>query len=217
MWRASPSRPAPERLLAVIGVLLAGFFLAGAAFAGGSVKGTLEAPDPSLANQKRLRDTVVRLRPESEAAVAAGEPSDSIVEIRHGAFSPRVVAVAVGATVEFVNRDEHIHNVASTSPAKKFDLGMTAAGESGRVTFDREGVVRFVCKAESPMDGYVVVSGNRWFAVPNEEGGYEIQDVPVGSWIAEAWSPHFEPVRSPVYVRREGEVVRADFHFTGRR
>ena len=147
----------------------------------------------------------------------AAEASDSVVEVRHGGFAPRVIAVAVGATVEFVNRDEHIHNVASTSTAKKFDLGMTAAGESGRVTFDREGVVRVFCKAEPPMDGYVVVAGSRWFAVPDEAGVYEIRDVPEGSWVAEAWSPHFEPVRSPVYVRRDGEVVRADLRFTDRR
>jgi len=44
-------------------------------------------------------------------------------------FIPRVLAVAVGTTVDFPNKDKTFHNDFSTSEAKKFDLGLYLSGQ----------------------------------------------------------------------------------------
>ena len=50
------------------------------------------------------------------------------LEQRGQAFVPRVLAVQVGTTVDFPNRDPIYHNVFSVSPAKRFDLGKYPQG-----------------------------------------------------------------------------------------
>lgn len=214
--RSERAGPTPTRVACLAYVLLAAMVAAGG---GAIVKGDIETPDSGLEAEVRLRDTVVELRAEGIlAGTPARAPAAAVVsvEIGHGKFSPRVVAIAAGAAVEFVNRDEHFHNVAATS-VKKVDLGMTAPGEHARVVFDAPGVTRVFCKAEPPMEGFVVVLDTPYFAVPGVNGDYVIRDLRPGSYVARAWNPHYEPVAQRFALTRDDEVLTVDLRFQRRR
>src|SRR5262249_39814956 len=60
-------------------------------------------------------------------------------------FSPSLLVVVAGQTVEMPNDDNVAHNVFSYSPAKKFNLGLYPKGESKTVTFDQPGLVDLFC------------------------------------------------------------------------
>lgn len=187
---------------------------------GGVFKGEIRLADHGPQTAPWLAETVVQLRPASspaaEPAKASGEKA-RIVTIRKGAMSPDVIAVPRGTEVRFVNQDEKIHNIVSASPTKKFDLGMLATGESGSVVFDQPGVVRVGCKSEPTMEAYVVVTDGKRFAVGDERGLFEIQDVPPGSYVAEAWNPHYETVSQRISIDRDAQVVTTSLKFTTRR
>jgi plastocyanin len=210
--KTSHSARVLERVrVGVLGVVL--MAAAGFASPGAVVKGEVRVPGPGSVAAERVGQTVVGIRPAGGGPVPVVQPAHARVEIGHGGFSPAVVAVPRGSVVEFVNRDEHLHNLVSASPARKFDLGLTGPGESGRVTFDAPGIVRVRCKAEAPMEGWVVVMDTPWFAVVDERAGYTIGGLPVGAYTVTAWNPNYEPVVRRVTVAREGEVLTLDLSF----
>ena len=51
-----------------------------------------------------------------------------ILDQRNLAFTPFVLAIRTGTTVEFPNNDRVFHNVFSFRDGKKFDLGMYPTG-----------------------------------------------------------------------------------------
>lgn len=60
-------------------------------------------------------------------------------------------SVNVNNTVVFRNDDDTSHSLFSVSESKPFQLGQTRRGESGRVVFDRPGIVNVQCEFHSAM------------------------------------------------------------------
>jgi plastocyanin len=123
---------------------------------------------------------------ESTLARAAGTPR--LVQ-RDQSFDPRVLAIAVGTTVEFPNADPIFHNVFSVSPVKRFDLGRYPKGHSKRVTFDRPGLVNVYCEIHSNMAAFVLVLPHHAFAQPAADGAFALPDVPPGHYQLHVWHP----------------------------
>jgi len=125
-------------------------------------------------------------------------------------FTPRVVAVTVGSDVEFPNDDPIYHNVFSLSRAKNFNLGRYPKGDSRRVHFDRPGVVKVFCEIHSHMSATVMVFDHPWFAVPDEDGRFELPAVPAGDRQVTAW--HERLGDTTIRLRVEsGRPADADF------
>jgi plastocyanin len=197
MTRARPAAIA-------LAVLLAAPVAAGAA--GGTVKGTITASGGPVANAVVL----------VEAPPAAAPPSAAhvVVEQRHMAFMPHVVAVAVGTTVDFPNRDRVLHNVFSTSPAKRFDLGMLEGGETKGVTFDAPGIVRVLCNVHPTMEAFVVVHTSPHAAVTDARGIYTLTGVPAGHWPVRVWHESLAEGKTEVMVQ-DGQVAPLDLRLEG--
>lgn len=106
-------------------------------------------------------------------------------------FSPHVVAVQQGTTVDFLNEDNVAHNVFWTvvGADKKagHNLGTWPKGEKRPFTFDKPGVVPLLCNVHPDMAGYLVVSPTPYFAETDESGSYKIKDVPDGSYTIAVW------------------------------
>ena len=102
-------------------------------------------------------------------------------------FRPLVLPILVGTTVDFPNSDPLFHNVFSLSEPKEFDLGRYAQGQHRSVTFDKEGVVSVYCEIHSYMFATILVLQNPYFALPNQEGDFEIGGVPAGTYQLIFW------------------------------
>lgn len=198
------------RRLTLCMLVLAGGALAAAgvatapAAADTTLKGTItagKAPGVALAN------AVVMIH--APAARAATDAPHARMEQRDDAFVPHVLAVAVGTTVDFPNRDDHLHNVYSASRAKAFDLGMYGKDESKAVTFDKTGVVQIRCNVRPEMEAFVVVHANRYAAVTDARGAYTIAGAPPGRHEIRVWHEGHEQHHGWVRVL-DGEVTRLD-------
>ncbi len=102
-------------------------------------------------------------------------------------FRPLVLPILVGTTVDFPNSDPLFHNVFSLSEPKEFDLGRYAQGQHRSITFDKEGVVSVYCEIHSYMFATILVLQNPYYAVPNQDGDFEIGGVPVGTYQLTFW------------------------------
>ena len=103
------------------------------------------------------------------------------------AFTPRVLAVPAGSTVEFPNFDPYFHNVFSLSRAASFDLGRYPRGGSRSRTFTTPGLVKVFCHIHSHMSASIMVFDHEHFRVPGPDGSFVLDDVPAGTWQLSAW------------------------------
>ncbi len=123
------------------------------------------------------------------------------------AFVPRVIAVQVGATVEFPNRDPIYHNVFSVSPAKRFDLGKYPKGQSRRVRFDKTGLVQVFCDIHSDMAAFILVLPHHVFARPDGDGAFALPALPEGTYQVRVWHPDFGEMTREVTLTDGGGPV----------
>jgi plastocyanin len=109
-------------------------------------------------------------------------------------FLPGWAVIQRGTTIEFPNKDNIYHNVFSLSPGNAFDLGMYAAGTTGKThTFMEAGPVDVFCNIHPQMAASVLVVPNRYFAKVKADGTFEIPGVPSGRRKVVAWSPGSRP------------------------
>jgi plastocyanin len=125
-------------------------------------------------------------------------------------FSPHILPVVAGTTVEWPNHDEIFHNVFSISETKPFDLGLYKHPEVKRVTFEKPGRVDAFCSIHRTMNCVILVLENPYFAATDERGRYSIPHVPPGTYKLKAWHERLPSQSSEITVPESGEV-RMDF------
>lgn len=168
---------------------------------------TRTVPAPALAPVSERRHVVVYLRDAQPQTVT---PVRVAIRQKNESFTPRVVAVTVGSEVEFPNDDPIYHNVFSLSRVRNFNLGRYPRGDTRRVRFDRPGVVKVFCEIHSHMSATVMVFDHPWFAVPGEDGTFELPAMPAGDRQITAW--HERLGDTTLRLRLEsGQTAAADF------
>lgn len=149
-------------------------------------------------------NAVVWLEPiKVEVPLPASKPFKYRLTQRDKQFQPHVMAVPVGAAVEFPNKDPFFHNVFSLYDGKRFDLGLYEAGRSRTVHFDRPGVSFIFCNIHPEMNAYVLALETPYFAVSDSKGEIRISDVVPGHYRLRAW---FERAESTDLARLSRDV-----------
>ena len=125
-------------------------------------------------------------------------------------FQPHVMAVALGATVQFLNSDKVQHNIfwPSVNGNKKMshNMGTWPTGEQRSFKFDTPGVVPLLCNVHPEMSGYIIVSPTPYYAVTDASGNFKITDVPDGSYTVSAWHEGMKIQSKPVTVSGNATV-----------
>jgi len=124
-------------------------------------------------------------------------------------FTPHVMAVQVGTTIDFLNSDAVLHNVFSPDTcADKFNLGTWPKGQSKSFTFTKECSATLLCKVHPEMEAFVVAVPTPWYAVTKADGSYAIKDVPDGAYTVKVWHPKLKASEKSVTV---AGATQADF------
>ena len=139
---------------------------------------------------KTLPEMIVYLE-STDPAMKFTPPKEPIhVSQRDAKFTPSLIVVCVGQSVDFSNDEPRPleHNVFSRSPAKPFDLGLYQPGTGPKlVKFDTPGMIRLFCSIHRYMDGVIFVTPTPFHAKVAEDGTYRIEDVPAGEWKVKTW------------------------------
>lgn len=122
-------------------------------------------------------------------------------------FTPHVLVVPAGSSVEFPNLDPFFHNVFSLFNGKRFDLGLYEAGSRRSVRFDREGVSYIFCNIHPEMGAVVISLRTRWFAMTGAGDEATISQVPRGIYRLHLWA---EDVTAEQLAAAERQVLVED-------
>jgi plastocyanin len=177
--------------------------------------GTLPPAPPRDPVAAELHNVVVYLEGDAEHI---GASPQRIEARRHASiaqhderFTPHVVAVMQGGTVDFPNEDDVFHNVFSLSNVITFDLGRYPRGSSRSATFNRPGRVSVFCHIHSDMSAIVLVLANPFFASPGDDHKFTIDDVPEGDYTIVGWHERIKPIIHRVHVVA-GQTAAVDFN-----
>lgn len=124
-------------------------------------------------------------------------------------FTPPVLIVQKGTTVQFPNLDAFFHNVFSVTPDNSFDLGSYRQGETKGVTMTKPGVVSVYCNMHPQMVGHILVVPNGNYVHAGKDGFFRLSNVPAGHHRIVAWAPESKPVVAEAEVS-ETEAVTVE-------
>ena len=108
-------------------------------------------------------------------------------------FTPHLLVVPAGSSVEFPNQDPFFHNVFSLFEGRRFDLGLYEAGTSRAVKFDRPGICYIFCNIHPEMSAVVIVLKTPYFAISDRRGKINLPDVPAGRYELHVWHERTRP------------------------
>src|ERR1700757_1073337 len=131
-------------------------------------------------------DVVVWLTPTHPVDSAITDPPARLVQ-KDKRFSPHVIAVRVGAEIEFPNQDPFFHDVFSIYRGKPFDLGLYESGTVRKIRFSQPGISYIFCNIHPQMSAVVVAVPTPYFAVTDADGKFQISHVPPGRYKVEFW------------------------------
>jgi len=120
-------------------------------------------------------------------------PKYPLILQRNKTFEPHVLAIPVGTTVAFPNKDPFFHNVFSLFNGKRFDLGLYEGGASNSARFEHTGVSFLFCNIHPAMSAVIVVLNTPYFTISDRAGRVSLADVPDGRYRLHAWYERSTP------------------------
>lgn len=110
-------------------------------------------------------------------------------------YAPHALTVPVGTKLEIVNSDPILHNVHAKpfvrdQPSTIFNIAQPLRGQRTLIEppLSAPGIIEVTCEAGHPwMTGYILVANHPYTAVTGEDGGFEIADVPPGTYQIRMW------------------------------
>jgi plastocyanin len=107
---------------------------------------------------------------------------------RDKAFTPKVLVVQTGTSVNFPNFDTVRHHVYSFSPTHPLEIKLYAGTPAAPITFDKPGIVTLGCNIHDRMLGYIDVVDTPYFGLSDERGQLSV-DLPAGDHRVRVWTP----------------------------
>lgn len=122
-------------------------------------------------------------------------PKTLVIDMEDKVYQPGFSTISAGDTVVFVNKDNIRHNVFSSSGNNAFDLGTYGAGLKRAVTLDEPGIVKIYCNIHAEMATFIAVGNQGLSAQTDDQGRYQLNQVPPGSYEIIIWNIRGETKR----------------------
>ena len=142
------------------------------------------------ASGKPVAAAVVTFTPSSGAQISAANRAGPFTMAQKNIqFSPFVLAVPVGSTVDFPNQDRVNHHVYSFSPVQPFQFPLYGQGKKRSLRFDHVGTVALACNIHDSMSAYIRVVDTPYYATTDQSGRVTLHDLPAGGGTLTVWQP----------------------------
>lgn len=129
-------------------------------------------------------------------------------------YTPMVIAAMTQQTVTFRNSDGLLHNVNATpSNNRPFNLSQPVNMDTDRTFTEPEVMIPVRCDVHGWMSGYVGIVAHPYHVVTGEGGGFDLNDLPPGDYVIEAWHSQLGTQEQTVTVQT-GETAQVSFTFS---
>ncbi len=127
------------------------------------------------------------------------------------AFTPHVVLVPAGGSLDILNNDGILHNFHTFSTANPpINKAQPKFKKVMAEKFDKPEIVQIKCDAHSWMAGWIVVTDSPFSAVTDDAGSFKIEGVPAGKHKVQVWHETLGKQVREIEVKA-GETVKVAF------
>jgi plastocyanin len=160
-------------------------------------------PDESLVvgDGNVLANAVVRLT-NIKKGKALDTSTKVVLDQKECRFTPHIVVVPVGATLDIKNSDPITHNVHTfgfendpINKAQPSSLPVIPA------TFDYPEMIKTRCDIHKWMGAWIVTTDHPYVALTDAKGAFKLADVPAGTYKLEIWHESTKKVTQDVTVK----------------
>lgn len=139
-----------------------------------------------------------------------------VIDQRGCQYHPHVFGIQAGQPLKIVNSDETLHNIhALPKKNPEFNIGQPFKGMETVKKFDVPEVgLHFKCDVHKWMGAYAGVLNHPFYAVTNDQGTFELKNLPAGNYVIEAWHEKYGAQTQSVSVSGS-ESKTVDFSFKG--
>jgi plastocyanin len=112
------------------------------------------------------------------------KPKEQIIDQPCCQFIPRVLAARTGDTLEIKNSAKVNHNINYNSDIEQFNVNIPPgkSHKAAQPLAAQGSPIPFKCDVHPWMQGRLFVFDHPYFAVTDANGGFEIKNVPAGTW-----------------------------------
>jgi plastocyanin len=169
-----------------------------------------------VVDNSRLANVFIYIKSGAPASTAPADARPVVLDQKGCRYTPHVIAVQQGGSVEFRNSDPTMHNIHIVSvdgnPLVDVSQGPAGAPQTRQFT-SAELMVPVRCNNHPWMQAFLNVAPNQWFAVTREDGTFSIPGLPPGTYTLAAVHETLGERDMQVTVTAKSQS-RADFTFS---
>jgi hypothetical protein len=154
-----------------------------------------------LASDGGVKNVVVYLADVTSGKKFAAEMKP-VLDQKECRYQPHVQVVPLHAILQVKSSDPILHNVHSYLNGTTV-INFAVPPQPGLVLpkkLDKPGGEQLKCDVHNFMTGGFFVAENPYYALTGDDGSYEIQDVPPGSYTIATWHQAAGPISQPITV-----------------
>ncbi len=143
-------------------------------------------------------------------------PAEPVVVEQKGCmYQPHVLAVRANQTLQLVNDDATSHNIHPVPANNREWNKAEPPGSKMEDSFAREEIaIPVKCNVHPWMRGYIAVFKHPYFAVTGKDGGFDLSNLPPGTYTIKAWHEKLGTSTQTVTIGAN-EIKEIDFVFKG--
>lgn len=171
-------------------------------------------------NGDAVLDAVVFLDKVKEGKAFPEELNSLTLTQEKCAFSPFLGVMANKGELTAVNADNTLHNIHTYELIGKarrtvFNVSQPSKGDSftKQVKLRKGAGMKIECDAHDFMHGFVFVAKNPYFAVVDDNGAFEIGDIPPGTYNIKVWQGQLGEIKGGKVEVTAGGVTTVDLSF----
>ncbi|HYK90576.1 MAG TPA: carboxypeptidase regulatory-like domain-containing protein [Acidobacteriota bacterium] len=144
---------------------------------------------------------------------AFGPPSQpAIIDQKGCVYSPHIIALQANQKLEVVNSDQTSHNIHPLPVNnREWNKSQPPGMPPIEATFAREEIaIPVKCNVHPWMKSYIAVFKHPYFAVTGKDGGFELRNLPPGTYTITAWHEKFGATEQKITIGAN-EAKKLDF------
>jgi plastocyanin len=127
--------------------------------------------------------------------------STIMIENKKCHFAPHMMTGMAGDSYEIRNEDPVLHNThLYVEETSILNVAMPSGGKNIRRSIGQPAIIKVKCDAHKFMLGWVFVSDSPYLAITNDEGSYQISEIPEGTYKVRIWHEGFPSKEKEVTI-----------------
>jgi plastocyanin len=153
-----------------------------------------------VSDEGGLKNAVISIKAEGDAAPLQNPAM--VLDQKNCLFDPHVVVVPKGKTLRFINSDPLAHDVRAFSGSEMiFRFEIDTSGKPVDQKFEKSGIYVLRCGLHPWMHAYAIQAEHPYYAITDEDGNFNLKDIPAGNHTVHIWHEKLGEVDVPIEVK----------------